>query len=245
LPELVSAVNALGEPAMAFQREPERLYPQTTLAAHVLGLPMPTAHGVIGMEKVLDKTADRSGDARRAGGAVDRRARPGRARKRAGPGDDPCIARGAAGLILDVDTGEVLAMTSLPSFNPNKLRLARRGAPQQRDQSVYELGSTFKPLTIAAAIDSASSPAWRKRYDATQALAIGRFRIRDDHPSGRWLNVPETLIHSSNIVTARSPTNWAAKRWKDVPQARLRRPPAYRPGRRFPLWPRTGAGSPR
>jgi cell division protein FtsI/penicillin-binding protein 2 len=62
MPELVAAVNALGEPGMAFSREPERLYPQLTLAAHVLGYTDMDGHGVTGMERVLDK---RLGDAAR------------------------------------------------------------------------------------------------------------------------------------------------------------------------------------
>ena len=70
-------------------------------------------------------------------------------------------------------------------------------------QSVYELGSTFKPLTVAAALEAGVVTSMSRRYDASAPLQVGGFRIRDLHSSNRWLNVPETLVHSSNIVSAR------------------------------------------
>ena len=111
-------------------------------------------------------------------------------------------AIGAAGIILDVHTGEVLAMSSLPTFNPNKVQ-AGDGGMNNMTQSRYELGSAFKPITMAAAIDTGVVTSMARRFDATQPLPIGRFKIKDDHAQNRWLNIPETLIHSSNIATAR------------------------------------------
>jgi cell division protein FtsI (penicillin-binding protein 3) len=68
---------------------------------------------------------------------------------------------------------------------------------------VYELGSAFKPITMAIAMDAGVVPSMSKRWDATAPLQVGRFKIRDDHAQNRWLNVPELLVHSSNIATAR------------------------------------------
>lgn len=201
LPELVAQVNALGEPAIEFQREPDRLYPQSTLAAHVLGFLDAQGHGQYGMEQVLDA---RLMDAKRRGQpvplALDLRVQAALENELSA-----AMARfsaiGAAGVILNARTGEVVAMVSLPSFNPN--RLTGSPTPNHVTQSVFELGSTFKPLAIAGAIESGAVTSMSRRFDATQPLRIGRFSIRDDHPQKRYLNIPETLIHSSNIATAR------------------------------------------
>src|SRR3546814_2432271 len=94
-------------------------------------------------------------------------------------------------------------MTSPPTYNPNKLTgsnpTTRRNAVTY---NLYELGSTFKPLSIGAAIDAGKVTSMARSYDARAPLPIGGFRIRDSHP-GRWYNVPETLSESSNIATAR------------------------------------------
>ena len=68
---LVEAVNALGEPGLAIEREPDRLYPQTSLAAHVIGYTDIDGHGVAGIERAFDEQSVRPGDARPAAPAVD------------------------------------------------------------------------------------------------------------------------------------------------------------------------------
>ena len=203
MPDLVAAVNALGEPGMAYAREPERLYPQTTLAVHVLGYTDFDGHGVAGMERVLDKRL--TNPALRGTPvalSIDARVQS-IMESELSHAMDAQKAIGATGLVLDVQTGEVISMVSLPVYNPNKPGDAVDD--QRRNnvtQSVYELGSTFKPITVANAIDSGVITSMDKRYDATHPLKIGGFTIHDDEPAGRWYNVPETLIHSSNIVTA-------------------------------------------
>ncbi len=204
LPETVSAVNAIGSTAIELTQEPERLYPQTGLGAHVLGWLDREGHGVAGMERVLDRRLLAT-DGRRhpAKLSIDSRVQA------AVEGELAAAmakhsALGGAGLVLDAHTGEVIAMTSLPTFNPNA---AGHGDPEALrnnvTQSVYELGSTFKAITIANAIESGVVTSMTKTYDATAPLQIGRFRIKDDEPAGRWLNVPEMMVLSSNIVTAR------------------------------------------
>src|SRR5690606_16195847 len=113
-------------------------------------------------------------------------------------------ARGAAGIILDVHSGEVMALASLPVFDPNKIRKSTmKYQTNEVTQSVFELGSTFKPLTVAAALDAGTVTDLAVRYDATKPIRIGGFSISDDHSQNRFLNVPEALVHSSNVVTAR------------------------------------------
>ncbi len=204
LPDLVAKVNALGEPAIAYAREPERLYPQITVAAHVVGYTDFEGNGVSGMERVLDK---RLMDIEKRGQpialAIDSRVQAAM-ESELNAAMVKLQAIGATGIVMDVDTGEVVSMVSLPVYNPNKTGAAAPEALRNNvTQSVYELGSTFKPLTMAAALDAGLVPDLAKRFDATEPLTVGEFKIKDDHPSGRWLNVPEALVHSSNIVTAR------------------------------------------
>lgn len=203
VPEEVNRVHALGEVGIEFPREKERFYPQLQLAAHVLGYVHPDGHGVSGMERALDaELLDPKMRLTPAALSIDIRVQAaledelGRAMK-------SYDAKAAAGIVLDVETGEVMAMTSLPSFNPNQFNAS--SAAFEANQVTYrffELGSTFKPLTVAAAIDAGTVTNLARRYDASRPLKVAGFQIRDSHSSGRWLNVPETLVHSSNIVTA-------------------------------------------
>ncbi|KQN06908.1 MULTISPECIES: peptidoglycan D,D-transpeptidase FtsI family protein [unclassified Sphingomonas] len=202
LPQLVQAVNALGEPGIALGREPERLYPQSAMAAHALGYLDMDGRGVRGMEKFLNARLMNPGERGHAVAlSLDLRVQAALESELANA-MAVFQARGAGGVVLDSDTGEVIAMTSLPTFNPNAVT-ANTGQMNTVTQGVYELGSAFKPLTMAAALDTGVAPSLAKRYDATQPLFIGGFRIRDDHAQKRWLNIPETLVHSSNIATAR------------------------------------------
>jgi cell division protein FtsI (penicillin-binding protein 3) len=204
LPDLVAQVNALGEPGIAYDREPERLYPQITLGAHVLGYTDMDGHGVMGMERVLEEQLDDPVKRNKpAHLSIDGRVQAAMESELA-DAMTKFQAIGATGLVLDVHSGEIIAMASLPVYNPNKISQADPEALRNNvTQSVYELGSTFKPLTIAQAIESGVVKNLARRYDATTPLKVGPYTIKDDHPTGRWLNAPEAMVHSSNIVTAR------------------------------------------
>jgi len=203
LPEQVAAVNALGEPGIEFPREKERIYPQRTLAAHVLGFAPVDGVGGMGAEAAFN---DRLIDPAHRGEpfmlSIDSRVQAALESELYAQMLQQ-QAHGAAGIILDANTGEVIAMASLPVFDPNKLGKDDRGRGNDVVQSRYELGSTFKPISIATAMDAGTVTSMSKRYDATAPLQVGGFKIKDDHPLKRWLNVPETLVHSSNIATAR------------------------------------------
>jgi cell division protein FtsI (penicillin-binding protein 3) len=204
VPDLVAAVNALGEPAIEFMREPERLYPQTGLAAHVLGFTDSTGHGVAGMERVLD---DRLTNPVTRGTpvalSIDTRVQAA-LESELGAAMAKFSAIGAAGIVLDIKTGEVLAMTSLPQVNPNA---PGRGLEQagfnRATLGVYELGSTFKPFTVAMAMDSGIIKSFGQMYNCPRALVVGGgFTITDTHPFGRACSVAEIMKESSNIGTA-------------------------------------------
>lgn len=214
LPGQARRVNELGEPAIELAREAERLYPNINLAAQALGYTNDQGKGLIGVEKAFDA---RLADPVQRGAplvlSLDVRVQQAVQNELAALVADQ-NAKGAAGVVLDVNSGEVLAMVSLPDFNPN--------APGQRADGQkytvenddgsrfnrvtlggYELGSTFKAFTIATALETGVLTNLQKRYDATQPLVVGGHRIRDDHAKNRWLTVPEIFIYSSNIGTAR------------------------------------------
>ena len=213
LPELVDAVNALGEPGLVFNREPERLYPQTALAGHVLGWTDFDGHGVAGMERVLEP---RLSDPRLRGEpvalSIDSRVQA-TLESELTSAVAAMSAEGGTGIILDVHTGEVIAMASAPTFNPNAAGRSDPSALYNRaTMGVYELGSTFKPITVAAAMEAGVITSMAQRFDASAPLQIGRFRIHDDHAMGRAITVPELLVYSSNIGAARIADAMGAER---------------------------------
>jgi cell division protein FtsI (penicillin-binding protein 3) len=204
MPELVSAVNAFGEPAIEFQREPERLYPQASLASHVLGFTNRDGVGVGGIEGAFEsRLIDPAQRNRPIQLSIDSRVQA-VMESELYAAMIKFQAIGATGLVLNVHTGEVVALASLPSYNPNDPgRVSPEILYNKATMGVYELGSTFKAITMAAGIESGVLKSMDQKYDATQALQIGRFRINDDHPKHRWLTVPEIMVYSSNIGTAR------------------------------------------
>lgn len=208
LPEQVKQVHALGEIGIEFPREDERLYPQRELAAHVLGYVDADGKGVMGMERALNsRLVDKDLRGTPTTLSIDSRVQAALESELQGAMIST-QSRGAAGIILDVQTGEVMALASLPMFDPNKIRRASmKHQNNEVTQSVFELGSTFKPLTVAAALDAGTVTDLAVRYNAMEPVKVGGFTIKDDHSQGRYLNVPETLVHSSNIVTARIADN--------------------------------------
>ena len=240
LPEQANRIHALGEPALEFPREPDRFYPQGSLAAHVLGFVAADGHGRVGMEEVFDKQlmdpAQRgtpemlSLDMRVQGALEDELSK----------GMLETDAIGAAGVVLDVDSGEILALASLPSFNPNRPDQAVNSLVFNKvTNQVYELGSTFKPITVASAIDAGTITNLAKRYSAAP-IQIDGFTIKDSHNLGASLNAPEALMHSSNVVTARIAEELGADRLKAtmIALGMNERPYLELPGRGFPLFPR-------
>ena len=239
LPEDANRIHALGEPALEFPRENERFYPQGSMAAHVLGFVSADGKGRVGMEEVFDKQlTDPLTRGKPAVISIDSRVQ-GALEDELGRGMYESQAKGAAGIVLDVDTGEVLALASLPAFNPNRLEKSdARNIFNRVTNQVYELGSTFKPITVAAALDAGTVKDLGHRYQASRPLAIGGFLIRDSHALGATLNVPETLIHSSNIVTAQIADELGGEKLKATMQSLgfNERPYIELPARGFPIW---------
>jgi cell division protein FtsI (penicillin-binding protein 3) len=239
LPEEANKVFALGEVALEIPRETDRYYPQGTLAAHVLGYVVEDEGGKVGMEQVLDKRlsdpdlrgepVSLSLDVRVQGALEDELRR----------GMLATNALGAAGIVLDVDTGEVMAMASLPEFDPNVAGASgAKNVFNRVTNGVYELGSTFKPLTVAAAMDAGVVRDLGQPWNAAP-VPVGRRTIKDSHPMGASLNVPQALVHSSNTVTARVADALGPERMRRamIDLGMDRRPFIELPAKGRPIWP--------
>jgi len=238
LPEDANKVYAIGELALELPRETDRHYPQGTMAAHVLGYVDEDGKGHVGMEAALD---ERLRDPLRRGEpvalSIDARVQ-GALEDELKRGMLSVSAVGAAGIVLDVDTGEVLALASLPEFDPNKIDAeGLKHVFNKVTNQVYELGSTFKPLTVAAAIDSGAVTDLSHRYPAAPFRVSG-FTIGDIHAMGASINVPEILIHSSNVGTAHVVDDLGPARLKQVmgDLGMNERPYIELPARGFPIW---------
>lgn len=203
-PAQQDAVNRLGIPGLAFRDEVKRVYPQGPLLAHVLGHTDLDNHGRAGIEAYLD---DRLTGGASAHGplilSIDARVQH-VLRDELGQAMKMFKAKGAAGLIMDVRTGELVAMTSLPDFDPNNPASAvgDKRFVNRVTHGVYEMGSTFKTFTVAMALET-GTVRLRDGYDATRPIQVARYTIHDDHAKARWLSVPEIYMYSSNIATAK------------------------------------------
>jgi cell division protein FtsI (penicillin-binding protein 3) len=214
-PALVEAVNAIGEPGLAIEREPDRLYPQTSLAAHVIGYTDIDGHGVAGMERAFDQyLSDPATRSQPLILSIDSRVQQALEHELL-DAMTHFSAIGAAGVVMDVHTGEVLAMTSLPQLNPND---AGNGSPEARFNratlGVYELGSTFKPFTVAMAMDSGIIKSFGQIYNCPNELHVYGHVVHDTEPYGRQCSVAEIMKNSSNIGTAQIADQVGAERQK-------------------------------
>jgi cell division protein FtsI (penicillin-binding protein 3) len=211
-PRQQAEVHRLGIPGVGFVPENKRVYPNGVAAAHILGFANVDNVGIAGIEKHLDQKGliDPNG----AGvGAIPKEMDPVRLsidlraqhalREELAAGMAKFRAKAAAGAILDVMTGEVIASVSLPDFDPNNPADALQPENINRiNVGVFEMGSTFKALTVAMALDSGRFNI-NSTFDARSALRYGRHTINDFRGKGRVLNVPEVFVYSSNIGTAR------------------------------------------
>ncbi len=203
-PQEQAAVLELGLPGISFELGERRVYPRGREAAHVLGFTGIDNQGLAGIEYGMD-------EALRGGAALgkqdlalslDRRVqRIAHAATKAGV--DRFAAVGACTIVLDIATREVLALVSLPDYDPNR---AERAAPEARRNrctgDVLELGSLFKVVSTAMALES-GTVSIHDRFDASESLRIGRHSIRDFRGHQRWLSVPEIFAFSSNIGTVK------------------------------------------
>jgi cell division protein FtsI (penicillin-binding protein 3) len=227
-PKEEQALWNAGIPGLSFQRDKKRIYPNGALAAHVLGAVNVDNIGISGLEKWIETdglaTLRQSGIDLASGAlnpivtSLDIRVQYA-LEDEIGKAIEKYTAKAGAGLVLDVNTGEILALASLPSFDSNAPADALKPDRINRiAASVFEMGSTFKALTTAMALESGQYTT-RSMIDASKPVAFGRMRIRDFEGKYRPLSLPEAFIYSSNISMAKI----AMRIGKDHHQEFLRR----------------------
>jgi cell division protein FtsI (penicillin-binding protein 3) len=210
-PEQQREIYRQGLPGIGFLNENKRDYPDGAEISHLIGHVNIDNQGIAGIEKWLDGQGLAA--LHMAGFATDRLQSPielavdlrvqhvlheelAAARAKFG-------ALAAAGLVLNVRTGEVLAMVSEPDYDPNNPRQALDPSRINRlTTGVFEMGSTFKAFTVAMALDSGKATL-KSTFDARVPLHMGRFDIHDFEAQHRILSVPEIFTYSSNIGAAR------------------------------------------
>ncbi|HEV8679433.1 MAG TPA: penicillin-binding protein 2 [Stellaceae bacterium] len=210
-------VNRLGIPGLQFQREERRVYPYGELASHVVGYCGIDNNGLAGIERALDgMVKSKAGPIQLA---LDARVQF-ILREELTKVIADFSAKGAAGIVMDVRTGEIIAMVSLPDFDPNHPgKPTAKPAPAEANERIfnkvtlgdYEMGSAFKIFNTAMTLD-AGTATMTKSYDAINPIRIGRFTITDYHGKHRMLTVPEVFMYSSNLGSARMALEAGAER---------------------------------
>jgi cell division protein FtsI (penicillin-binding protein 3) len=210
-PEERDAVYNLGIPGVGYVNERRRVYPLGRLAAHTVGYVDLDSKGIAGIEKFLDdqgalytaslaepetqtaSPAQISTDTRVQFALADELERA----------VTKFRAIAAGGIVLDITTGEIVALVSLPDFNPNQEdKKFRKEQANMMTSGVFELGSVIKAITFAMAFDYGVTNL-NGKYDARFPLVIGNASISDYHAQRRVLTVPEIFTNSSNIGTAK------------------------------------------
>lgn len=209
-PKQQADIHNLGLPGFGFVSETRRVYPAGRTLSHLVGYVNVDNVGMAGIEKYIDeraKAADAGLSARVKPApvklAVDLRVQY-VLRDELTKSMEKFSAIAAAGVLLNSKTGEVVAMSSLPDYDPHVPREALIPNRINRiAKGVFELGSMFKTYTLAMALDSGKVDL-NGGYDASQPIKVGRFRIRDYHGKNRFLTIPEIFIYSSNIGAAKA-----------------------------------------
>ena len=204
-------IRRLGIPGVSFLAENKRVYPNNAEVSHLIGHVNVDNQGIAGIEKWLDGRG--LTELHRVGLATDRLQKPVELavdlRIQHALRDELIAAAekykviAAAGIIADVRTGEIVSMVSLPDYDPNNPRQALDPLRINRlTTGVFELGSTYKALTVAMALDS-GKVTLASSFDARHPLHYGKFTIEDYHAQKRILSVPEIFTYSSNLGTAK------------------------------------------
>ena len=210
-PKQQGQIMALGLPGIGFRSEKRRFYPGGSNAAHIVGLVDVDNKGIAGMEKFVDQNG--LSDLREAGMAIEKDLAPVKLsidsrvqhvlHDELTQAMDRYRAIAAGAVVLDVHTGEVLGMASLPDYDPNNpFNALEKDRLNRMSAGTFEMGSTFKTFTTAMALDS-GKVTLKSTFDASRPITIGGFTVNDFHGKKRRLSTSEVFIYSSNIGSAK------------------------------------------
>jgi cell division protein FtsI (penicillin-binding protein 3) len=208
-PREEQTINNLGIPGVNFQPTQHRQYPLGRTAAQVLGGVDVDENGFAGVERYFDQRLRTNTDPLRL--SIDLQVQAA-VREELVFAMNMFEAIGGCGIVMDVRTGEVLAMVSLPDYDANSVRSAPADDRFNRAvEGTYEPGSTFKLQTASMALDSGMVHIWDE-FDASRPITVGRFTITDFEGKHRWLYLPEVLAYSSNLGAAHIAVTIGAER---------------------------------
>lgn len=200
-PKEQQAVNSLGIPGVYFLPEERRVYPYGNMLSHTLGYVGIDNKGLSGIEQKFDDILTDSERKEPLTLSIDMRVQH-ILRDEMASAMEEYRGVGAAGVVMDAASGEILAISSLPDFDPHHMgQITDDQSFNRTSLGLYEMGSTFKSLTLALALDSGLS--YKSGYDATRPFKVAGHTISDYHGKKRWLSVPEIFVYSSNIGTAK------------------------------------------
>ena len=228
-PEQMQQVHDIGSPGLVFGPREMRLYPNGAIAAHILGgasygregVASAEVIGVAGVERKFDEyLRDPANEGAPLELSIDLTIQAAAEEVLAG-GMSIMNAKGAASVLMDVHTGEIISMVSLPDFDPNKRPQVLLTGDQSDSplfnravQGVYELGSTFKIFAVTQAMElGLINP--ETMINTKGPLQWGKFRIRDFHDYGAQLSATDVIVQSSNIGTARIAMQIGAERQQE------------------------------
>ncbi len=194
-PPKAKKINDLGIPGVEFSMIKKRFYPNQNLASHLVGHINNNQLGVYGAERAFNDKLSKGKDVYLS---IDNRIQY-VVRKELKKGFDEFRAKSATAIIANLETFEILSLVSLPDFNPNQSIDPKKNSYRNTATlNVYEMGSTFKVFTIAAALEY-SKLKLTSPFDASHPLKISSYMIKDYHPENRVLTTKEVFIKSSNI----------------------------------------------